>query len=185
VFERMIRAARLDAGFYEEIEHDPNRSREARRVVLLVAVVSGIGAGLLNAHYGLEGAIPAGILRAVALWLGWVAWAAVSEWLGTTLTAGEETHSTFAEMLRVLAYAQTPWLLGALVFLPVVGRWLFLASAVWALLAGIVAIRQACDFSTSRAVVTVVAGWIVMLAVIIVLLLLGVLVRIALGTLFG
>ena len=102
--------------------------------------------------------------------------------MGTTLTAGEKTHSTMGEMLRVLAYAQTPWLLGALVFLPWVGRWLFLISAIWALLAGTVAIRQALDFSTGRAVITVVTGWIVVLAVGIALFFLAVLIRIALST---
>jgi hypothetical protein len=182
MFERMIRAARLEANLYEEVEHDASLTTEARKVVLLVALVSGAGAAFFNFEYGAAGAIPAGILRAVGVWIGWLLWAAVSEWLGTTLTAGEKTHSTMGEMLRVLAYAQTPWILGSLVFLPWVGRILFLVSAVWALLAGIVAIRQALDFSTGRAVITVVTGWIVVLAVAILLFLLAVLVRIALAT---
>ena len=185
MLERMIRAARLDAALYEEVEHAPALGREARRVVILVALIAGVGAALYSAHYGLAGALVAGILRAVGIWLGWVAWAAVSEWLGTTLTAAEKTHSTFGEMLRVLAYAQTPWLLGALIFLPGVGLWLSAVSAVWALLAGIVAIRQACDFSTSRAVVTVIAGWIVMLALVIVLFVAAWLVSATRATLFG
>ena len=178
---RMLRACRLDSSVFELVENDPSYSAEARRVVLVVAVIAATGAGLHSLSIGVEAALVAFLGRGLFVWFGWVAWAAISEWLGTTLTAGEETHSDMGEAFRVLAYAQTPWILGAFVFLPRVGWALFLLAGLWVLAAGTVAIRQALDFSTSRAVLTVIIGWVVMLAVFIVLTLLAMIVRAALG----
>jgi hypothetical protein len=43
--------------------------------------------------------------------------------------------------------------------LPVVGGLIRFIVAVWILIAGIIAIRQALDFSTGKAVLTAVIGW--------------------------
>jgi len=52
-----------------------------------------------------------------------------------------------------------PRALLVLAVLPGLGWVLELAVAVWVLAAAIVALRQALDFSTTRAVVTAVLGW--------------------------
>ena len=69
----------------------------------------------------------------------------------------------------VLAFAFTPWILSVLSFLPYVGIPLLALSSLWVLVAGVVAIRQSLDFSTTRAVWTVVLGWFVVMALLIVL----------------
>ena len=50
-------------------------------------------------------------------------------------------------------------------FIPILGPQLAFVGALWSLAAGIVAIRQALDFSTGRAVLTVVLGWIVIILI--------------------
>jgi hypothetical protein len=161
---RMIRAAMLDTSLYEEVEHDSSATSQAMQVVLIVALASGIGGALwklltlnpIDAVSGLVG----GILVAV---LGWLAWALVTYIIGAKVFGGT---ATYGEMLRTLGFAQSPNVLlvfmGVLGAIPLIGGLLRLALLIWVLLAGLIAIRQALDVSTGKAVLTAIIGWIVM-----------------------
>jgi hypothetical protein len=46
-------------------------------------------------------------------------------------------------------------------FIPVLGGIIRFAVAIWVLIAGIIAIRQALDVGTGKAVLTAVLGWLV------------------------
>jgi hypothetical protein len=46
-----------------------------------------------------------------------------------------------------------------LAFLPILGGLIRVVVAIWMLIAGIIAIRQALDFSTGKAVATALLGW--------------------------
>jgi uncharacterized membrane protein len=62
-------------------------------------------------------------------------------------------------MMRVLGYATAPRLLGLLGFIPCIG-WIFpIAGWILALIAGVIAIREAMDFDTGNAIITVVISW--------------------------
>jgi Yip1-like protein len=156
MLQRMWLASKLDVPFYESVEADPRYTREAFFVVLLVALLSGIGAvataGASTADLFL------GFLGAI---LGWVAWAGITLFIGLHLTRGAETQSDMGEMLRVLGYAQSPQVLVVFAFVPILGKAIVAVAAVWSLIAGVVAIRQALDFSTGRAILTVICGWVV------------------------
>jgi hypothetical protein len=154
---RMILAARLNVGFYERVEKDPRYTGEAFVVVLLAAVCSAAGNALAYPGDGLGATIAAGLGTVFA----WIMWAGITLLIGTHLTKGPETRSDMGEMLRCLGYAHTPIILIGLVFIPVLGPILGLVATIWSLLAGVVAIRQALDFTTTRALFTVLFGWIV------------------------
>jgi hypothetical protein len=161
---RMIRAAMLDTSLYEEVEHDSSATSQAMQVVLIVALASGIGGALwklltlspIDAVTGLVG----GILVAV---LGWLAWALVTYIIGAKIFGGT---ATYGEMLRTLGFAQSPNVLliftGILGGIPLLGGLLRLALLIWVLLAGLIAIRQALDVGTGKAILTAIIGWIVM-----------------------
>ena len=165
---RMIRAARLDTSLYEEVEHDSSATSQAMQVVLIVALASGIGSALwklltlspIDAVTGLVG----GILVAV---LGWLAWAFVTYIIGAKIFGGT---ATYGEMLRTLGFAQSPNVLliftGILGGIPLLGGLLRLALLIWVLLAGLIAIRQALDVGTGKAVLTAIIGWIVMVIIV-------------------
>ena len=165
---RMIRAARLDTSLYEEVEHDQSATSQAMQVVLIVALASGIGSALwklltlspIDAVTGLVG----GILVAV---LGWLAWALVTYIIGAKIFGGT---ATYGEMLRTLGFAQSPNVLliftGILGGIPLLGGLLRLALLIWVLLAGLIAIRQALDVGTGKAVLTAIIGWIVMVIIV-------------------
>ena len=156
MFQRMWRASRLDAQFYEMVEADSTYTREAFLVVLLVSVLAGVAAAAIQGASFLHFFV--GILAAL---LGWVAWAAITLFIGTRITRGAETQSNMGEMLRVLGYAQSPQVLAVFAFIPVLGPALVAVAAIWTLIAGVVAIRQGLDFNTLRAILTVLFGWIV------------------------
>lgn len=148
MLERMKRAALLDSHLYEEVEADRTATGQAAAVVAIVAVAQGIGAAAL----GLGGMI-AGIMAAL---LAWLVWAGITYLIGDKLLGGT---ATWGELLRTLGFAQTPGLLGILAFLPLLGGLIRFAVAVWVLIAGIIAIRQALDFGTGKAILTGILGW--------------------------
>jgi hypothetical protein len=156
MLKRMWLASKLDVPFYEMVESDASYTREAFFVVLLVALLSGIGAvatagaSIADLFLGFLGAI-----------LGWVAWAGITLFIGLHLTRSSETQSDMGEMLRVLGYAQSPQVFVVFAFVPLLGKAIVAVAALWSLIAGVVAIRQALDFSTGRAIITVIFGWLV------------------------
>ena len=75
---------------------------------------------------------------------------------GTSSWVARQAGGSF---LRTLGFAQAPGVLYVAAALPLIG-WLARAVVgVWILFAGIVAIREALDFSTGRAVLTALIGW--------------------------
>jgi len=155
MWERMWRAAKLDAAFYEMVEADPRYLREAFTVVIVVAVF--FAAGMAIEYHDGPAKIVAGIVGTLCFW---VAWAGITLWVGTNITDTPETRSDMGEMLRVLGYAYSPQLLVFFVFLPGIGTLLAAVGLIWSLVAGVVAIRQALDFNTNRALITTFVGWV-------------------------
>ncbi|MDP8922480.1 MAG: YIP1 family protein [Chloroflexota bacterium] len=164
LFDRMIRAARLDSNLYEEVEHDQNATGQAATVVAIVAVCQAIGSAVrvLNApEAGGPGAAVLGVvLGLVAAFIGWIVWSYVTYWIGTSVFKGVATPG---EMLRTIGFAYTPNVLGILAFIPFVGGLAAFIGSIWALVAGIIAIRQGLDLSTGQAVITAIIGWLAVL----------------------
>ena len=157
---RMIRAARLDSSLYEMVETDSSYTRESAIVVRLASAAGGLGLMLSQGQ-----SVKSLVVGIIATFISWLVWSGITLLIGTRVTKGPQTESNMGEMLRVLGYAHTPRLLSLFVFIPLLGPALVFVGAVWSLSAAIVAIRQALDFGTGRAVVTVLLGWIVILLI--------------------
>jgi len=149
----MIGAAALKVPVYEEIERDTTGTGEAAGVVAIVAAASALGG---------MGQGGAGIIAGIAgAFIGWLVWAAITLWVGTKLFGG---MANLGEMLRVLGFAQSIGVIKALAFIPILGPLLGFAGSVWMLVCGVVAVRQALDFTTGKAIGTVLIGWVLMVA---------------------
>lgn len=146
--QRMMGAARLQVATYEEVEADETATGQAALVVLVVAAAQAIG----SAGAGLTG-IVFGVLAA---FLGWMVWAGVTYLVGDKLLGGT---ATWGELLRTLGFAQAPGVLYVFAAIPLLGALVRLVVVVWVLVAGIIAIRQALDFGTGKAVATAFIGW--------------------------
>jgi hypothetical protein len=148
--ERMKGAALLHVDTYEEVEADTTATPEAAGVVALVAAATAIGVS--------QGGLTAVAMAIVTAFVGWLIWALITYLIGDKLLGGT---ATWGELLRTLGFAQTPRLLLVLAHVPVVGLLVQLVVFVWTLFTSVVALRQALDFGTGRAVLTGAAGLIV------------------------
>jgi hypothetical protein len=159
VISRMIRAARLDVAVYEEVEADTSATNQAALAVVLVAVASAIGgalrAALANQPAGIVGGALWGIVGAL---LSWVIWSFLTYFIGTRVFGGTATPG---QLLRTLGFASAPGALNILAFVPVLGPLIGFIAGIWSLVAGVVAVRQALDFDTTKAVLTSVIAWVI------------------------
>ena len=154
MIRRMIGAARLRTDIYEEVEADRSGTLQAMLVVVLVALATGIGTLGSGNIIGLVG----GMVAALA---GWSLWAWITYFVGTRILRTSETHADWGQMARTLGYAQSPGVLKVFGVVPVVGPVVFAVASIWQLVAMVIAIRQALDYtSTLRAVGVTVIGFI-------------------------
>ena len=159
--ERMIGAAKLDTRVYEEVEADRTATPQALAVVVLASAAAGIGIG-----EGLRGLL----FGTVAGLLGWVVWAWLIYFIGTRWLPEPGTQADTGELLRTIGFATSPGILRVLGVVPLLGPIVFVVTTVWTLVAVIVAVRQALDYrSTARAVGVCVIGWLVQVAILVVL----------------
>jgi len=122
--------------------------------VLIAALARGVG-GFNNGENGI-------IVGVVAALFSWLVWAGITYLIGDKLLKGT---ATWGELLRTLGYAQAPAVLLIFGFVPVLGNILGAVVGIWLLVTGIVAIRQALDFDTGKAVLTAFLGWLVAVAI--------------------
>jgi len=159
--ERMIGAAKLDTRVYEEVEADRAATPQALAVVVLASAAAGLGIG-----EGLRGLL----FGTVAGLLGWVIWAWLIYFIGTRWLPEPGTRADTGELLRTIGFATSPGILRVLGVVPVLGPIVFVVTTVWTLVAVIVAVRQALDYrSTARAVGVCIIGWLVQVAILVVL----------------
>lgn len=150
----MIGAAKLRTDTYEEVEADRSATRQAMLVVLLVALATGIG----NLGSGSIIGLVVGIAVAI---VGWALWAWITYFIGTTLFKTPETEANWGQLARTLGYAQSPGVLKVFVVIPAIGPFVFAVVSIWQLVAMVIAIRQALDYtSTLRAIGVAVVGFI-------------------------
>lgn len=147
VVERAIGAAKLDISVYEEVEADTEATGQAAGVVAVVAIASAIG--------GVGGGPSAALGGLIASLIGWLLWAGITYLIGEKLLGGT---ATWGELLRTLGFAQAPGVFFAFAALGGAGQVIAVIVGIWLLFTGIVAIRQALDFGTGRALVTAFLG---------------------------
>jgi hypothetical protein len=146
--ERLIGALRLDASVYDEVEHDPEALPQAGGVVALAAVCAGIG-GAAGGGAGL-------VMGVVGAVIGWLLSAAVIWLVGVRLM---EHTSDYPELLRTIGFASAPQVLLLLAAIPALGWAVRLAVTIWGLAAYVVAVREALDVETGRAVLVCLLAW--------------------------
>jgi hypothetical protein len=156
--DRVIGAIRLDPATYEEVEHDTDATWQAALVVAVAAVFSGVGSSRGDTR-GLLG----GVVAAVIFWAIFALFAYV---VGVYLLKGPQTSATFGEVLRSLGFSYAPSLIAILGLVPGIGFLFTFVAAIWSLIASVIALRQALEVSTGRAVAVVVVAFLAMFVVV-------------------
>jgi hypothetical protein len=159
--ERVIGAARLDARVYEDIEADRTATPQAVAVVVLASLAGGLAVG--DGAGGLVAGTVAGLV-------GWVVWAGLIYFIGTRWLPEPTTRTDLGELLRVIGFATAPGLLRIVGIVPLLTALVFAVTTVWTLVAVVVAVRQALDYtSTARAVGVCLIGFLVQMAIFVLL----------------
>jgi hypothetical protein len=157
--DRIIRAAKLDADLYEEVEADKYAFHQALAIVVLSSLAGSLNVGRL----GLGGLF----IGLVINLSGWVVWAYLTYIIGTKLLPEPQTESSFKELLRTIGFSSSPGLLRIFGMVPVISGPVFFITSIWMLVAMVIAVRQALDYeSTKRAVGVCVIGWVIQLIII-------------------
>lgn len=153
--DRMIRAAKLDIDLYEEVEADTGAMGQAIGVVALSGIAAGIGS---ITQAGINGII-AGTILAI---IGWFVWAYLTYFIGTEFLAEPQTSSNPGELLRTIGFSSSPGLIRILGIIPGLFGIVFVVAQIWMLVAMVIAVRQALDYSsTLRAIGVCLIGWII------------------------
>jgi len=152
---RMIRAAKLDPNLYEEVEADTGALSQAMTVVVLSSIASGIG---MFEKLGISGLL----MGTFAALIGWYVWAYLAYFIGTKLLPEPQTHADLGQLLRTTGFSSSPGLIRILGIIPGLSGIVFFVASIWMLVAMVIAIRQALDYSgTLRAFGVCVIGWLI------------------------
>jgi len=153
--DRIVRAAKLDSNLYEEVEADKGALGQAVWIVVLSSIAAGVGT-IGRAGFG-------GVLMGtITALIGWYFWAYITYFIGTKFLPEPQTKADVGELLRTIGFSSSPGLIRVLGIIPGLGGPVFLAASVWMLVAMVIAVRQALDYtSTLRAVGVCFIGWII------------------------
>jgi hypothetical protein len=157
MLSRIIGVLKLDANTFEEIEHDQGATGQAAIVVLIVALLGGVGSALFNAVSSGEflSAVLGFFGTLVVVLVGWVIWSGVIYLVGTNLFGGT---ADMGEMLRVVGFSYAPQ---ALSIIPCIGS---LIGMIWTIAALYVAVKQGLDIDGGKAIATILIGWVISFA---------------------
>jgi hypothetical protein len=151
---RVVGAIALDPASYEDVEADPGATSHAATTVVLASLAAGIG----WRRFG-DPSMSIFTFMAITLVM-WAAWSLLTFEVGARLLPGRRTHADVGELLRTLGFAVSPGLLLVFGALPGLTLPVFAMVALWMLVAMIVAVRQALDYSsTGRAIAVCLVGW--------------------------
>ncbi|TFH31990.1 MAG: hypothetical protein E4G99_13305 [Anaerolineales bacterium] len=161
MFDRIVRAIRLDPTLYRQVADDKQYTKEAFIIVLIVSLFSAVGAAIGAAMADANALLAFMTSLLSTILFGWLLWAVIAYFLGTMLGG----KSGVTEMARTLGYANAPGLLGVFTFIPCVGWMIALAGLLLSLVAGVIAIRESMEFNTTSALITASAGFVAYIVV--------------------
>ena len=152
---RLFRAAKLDAGLYQEVIADTGTMFQAMMAVFIYCAASAYGgfgrAGVAGINFGM-----------ITSLLGWYVWAFSTYFVGARLLPEAETKSDRKAVLRAMGFASSPGLIRLLGLIPNMAGTTLLIASVWMFVAAVIAIKQAMNYkSIDRAAGACLIGWII------------------------
>jgi hypothetical protein len=145
MLQRLTGVFALKPPTFEEIEHDQSATVQAGVVVVIVALLTGVGSALFSWNSGRTaiGSLIGGILWTLA---GWLLASVIVYFIGTSLFGGK---ADLGEMLRVVGFSMAPLALG---IIPCLGG---LIGTIWAMAAAFIGVRQGLDIDNTKTLLTV------------------------------
>ncbi len=162
---RMVRASKLDVSLYREVKSDPGAMMQAMGVVILSSLCAGVGS--VGKEAGGGAFILLGTGSALA---GWFIWAWLTYFVGTRFLPEPQTQADYGQLLRTIGFSSAPGMIRILGLIPEMAMVVFFAASIWMLIAMVIAVRVALNYtSTRRAVAVCAVGWLVQILVLMLL----------------
>jgi hypothetical protein len=136
----MYGIAKLNVGAFDEVSSDRGATQQAVLIVVIVAIATSIGFG--------ESEIPTLISRSATTLVAWGVWTLLTYVIGGKLLATPEVSTSWGQVARVLGFAQSPGLLRAFGWLPMVGTLVLFVAATWQLIAVLFGLSQVLDYKS-------------------------------------
>lgn len=166
MLDRLIGVITLKAPVYKEIAEDKSATTTAAIIVVVMALINGILGGIILTMVG--SAVSAGtataavnpvtyairtVISAIISWLigGWVIAFVSKTFFGGKTDTGE--------MLRVFGFTQVFQIIG---IVPCLGT---IVALILSLVAAVIGIREASEFDTTKAILTAVVAFVILLIV--------------------
>lgn len=158
---RLIGAISADPLTFEEVEADRTATGQAVLVVVLSSIAAGIGAR----GFG-TGSLQSVLFIGAVATIAWLTWAFITYQIGTTLLREPQTRADVGELVRTIGFSSAPGMLRVFAIVPGAAMPAFVITSIWMLIAMVIAVRQALDFtSTARAIAVCVVGWALAIAI--------------------
>jgi hypothetical protein len=163
---RLVGIITFKTPVYKEVAEDKTATSMAAIVVIVVAVLVGLFSGLISNSHGVLYSL---VYAVVTQLIGWVIGSWLLAFIAKQLFHGDTDMN---EMLRVTGYTSVFQILG---IIPVVG----IIGSLLQAAANVIGIREAASFDTTKAILTVIIEWVIVL--VISLIIAGILAAIFLG----
>ncbi len=165
MLSRLLGVLTLRARAYREIADDRSATGQAAILVIVVALIAGIGGAVVLGNFGQifsflqpsGGTVRYAITTILYTILGWMFTSWVFAYVSRIIL---KSKTTTLQMARVFGYIQVfafleiiPWIGNALAF-------------VLSLVGAIIGIREASRFDTGKAIITAIAGFVVYLIIV-------------------
>ena len=158
---RIIGALQADVKTFEEVEADPNAFSQAVTVIVLAGVASLIGNFF---RVGIVG----GLIHLVASMAEYALFSLLVFLIGTKLMPEPTTKADFNETFRTVGFAAAPGIFAVLAIVPILGVLISFVIWIWSLVIGIIAVRQALDYSnTGRAIIVALIAGVICWAIVV------------------
>ncbi len=165
LFERIIAAFTFRREVYGEVEHDTSFTTTAWILVVVIALLSQIGANAGAMANGLVNWVIAAVVATIFAVLGFAVAAFITNAVGRALFNAEVT---FEEMVRTMGLAYVWNIVGIIGIVSVFSEALTCVLApigciapILGLASTLIAVKEALDLEWGQTIITVIIGWIV------------------------
>ncbi len=168
MLDRIIGVVTLKPATYRQIADDPNQTTPAAIIVVIFAILGGILGAVTTSLItsGVSGAagVPAPVTSPIGTFvssvinaiIGWLVGGWVFAFVSTTFFGGK---TNTGEMLRVFGFTQVFQILNVI---PCIG---WIAALVLSVIGAIIGIREASEFDTTKAILTGLVGFVILVIV--------------------
>lgn len=156
MLDRIMGVLMLKAPVYKEIAEDKSATTTAAIIVVVMAVITGVIGGVIYSMTGTGSAIGFIVRTIVTALISWVIGGWVIAFVSKTFFGGK---TDTGEMLRVFGFTQIFQIIG---IVPCLGT---IVALVLSLIAAVIGIREASEFDTTKAILTAVVAFVVLIIV--------------------